>query len=154
MWTWIITLNNNIALDSPWAADSKTGRKSFWALVSMLFFALNVWQKFYGRPENPMVKWYWVPFYHRFFAQWCPTGRLHARIGRINFSKFLYVRILPEYPWAYARIQAICPSLLRSRKTYSRYMKKIPPSENPPVPTTAVVGSRPRGECMLYIFLK
>eukprot|EP01050_Picozoa_sp_SAG11_P045933 SAG11_NODE_23193_length_393_cov_1.261905_1_plen_36_part_10 len=24
----------------------------------MLFFALNVWQKFYGRPEDPMVKWY------------------------------------------------------------------------------------------------
>eukprot|EP01050_Picozoa_sp_SAG11_P031636 SAG11_NODE_9917_length_870_cov_1.093385_1_plen_69_part_00 len=23
----------------------------------MLFFALNVWQKFYGRPENPMIKW-------------------------------------------------------------------------------------------------
>eukprot|EP01050_Picozoa_sp_SAG11_P037129 SAG11_NODE_14494_length_610_cov_0.898239_1_plen_46_part_01 len=31
-----------IALDSSWATDSKTGRKSFWALVSMLFFALNV----------------------------------------------------------------------------------------------------------------
>eukprot|EP01050_Picozoa_sp_SAG11_P039458 SAG11_NODE_16618_length_542_cov_1.277652_1_plen_50_part_10 len=38
LWTWITTLD--IVLDSPWAADSKTGLKSFWASVSMLFFAL------------------------------------------------------------------------------------------------------------------
>eukprot|EP01050_Picozoa_sp_SAG11_P006457 SAG11_NODE_501_length_8895_cov_12.129832_8_plen_95_part_00 len=59
-----------------------------------------------------------------------PASRLHARNGGINFSKFLYVRDFPEYPYSIARMQANTVSLLRSRKTYSRYLKKIPPSEN------------------------
>eukprot|EP01050_Picozoa_sp_SAG11_P051458 SAG11_NODE_29265_length_312_cov_3.197183_1_plen_60_part_10 len=57
-----------------------------------------------------------VPFYHRFFAQWCPASRLHARNGGINFSKFLYVRDFPEYTYGIAQIQANTVSLLRSRK--------------------------------------
>jgi hypothetical protein len=62
-----------------------------------------------------------------------PPSRLHARNGGINFSKFLYVRDFPEYTYSIAQMQANTVSLLRSRKTYSRYLKKIPPSENPPV---------------------
>eukprot|EP01050_Picozoa_sp_SAG11_P017220 SAG11_NODE_2458_length_3338_cov_4.659463_1_plen_105_part_00 len=71
-----------------------------------------------------------VTFYHRFFAQWCPPSRLHARNGGINFSKFLYVRDFPEYTCNIAQIQANIVWVLKSRKTYSRYLKKIPPSEN------------------------
>eukprot|EP01050_Picozoa_sp_SAG11_P051626 SAG11_NODE_29443_length_310_cov_5.459716_1_plen_53_part_10 len=51
-----------------------------------------------------------------------PASRLHARNGGINFSKFLCVRDFPEYPYSIAQIQANTVSLLRSRKTYSRYL--------------------------------
>eukprot|EP01050_Picozoa_sp_SAG11_P003642 SAG11_NODE_211_length_12281_cov_11.326219_6_plen_94_part_00 len=66
-----------------------------------------------------------VSFYHRVV----PPSRLHARNGRINFSKFLYVRDFPEYPYSIAQIQANTVSLLRSRKIYSRYLKKNRPSD-------------------------
>eukprot|EP01050_Picozoa_sp_SAG11_P002636 SAG11_NODE_136_length_15118_cov_14.188495_3_plen_97_part_00 len=66
-----------------------------------------------------------VTFYHSVFAQWCHVSRLRARIGRINFSKFLYVRILPEYRYGIAHAIGYTVSVLRSRKTYSRYMKKF-----------------------------
>eukprot|EP01050_Picozoa_sp_SAG11_P022864 SAG11_NODE_4430_length_1897_cov_4.359844_1_plen_85_part_00 len=59
-----------------------------------------------------------------------PPSRLRARNGGINFSKFLYVRDFPEYPYSIAQIQANTVWVLKSRKTYSRYLKKIPPSEN------------------------
>ena len=70
-----------------------------------------------------------VPFFIGFSHSGAPS-RLHARNGRINFSKFLYVRDFPEYPYSIAQIQANTVSLIRSRKTYSRYLKKIRPSEN------------------------
>eukprot|EP01050_Picozoa_sp_SAG11_P058989 SAG11_NODE_37985_length_254_cov_0.967742_1_plen_48_part_10 len=39
------------------------------------FFALDVWQKFYGRRGNPMIKWYWVPFYGcHFTIGWSHSG--------------------------------------------------------------------------------
>eukprot|EP01050_Picozoa_sp_SAG11_P059950 SAG11_NODE_39134_length_240_cov_8.687943_1_plen_44_part_10 len=33
-----------------------------------------------------------------------PPSRLHARNGRFFFSKFLYVRDFPEYPYNIAQI--------------------------------------------------
>ena len=62
-----------------------------------------------------------------------PPSRLRARNGGINFSKFLYVRDFPEYTYGIVQIQGYTIGVLKSRKTYSRYLKKIPPSENPPV---------------------
>eukprot|EP01050_Picozoa_sp_SAG11_P052508 SAG11_NODE_30458_length_300_cov_7.960199_1_plen_51_part_01 len=47
--------------------------------------------------QKPYGKMVGVPFYNSVFAQWCPASRLHARIGRVFFSKFLYVRDFPEY---------------------------------------------------------
>eukprot|EP01050_Picozoa_sp_SAG11_P058041 SAG11_NODE_36872_length_259_cov_1.075000_1_plen_58_part_01 len=57
---------------------------------------------------------------------WRPASRLHARNGGVTvfFSKFLYVRDFPEYTYGIAQIQANTISVLRSRKTYSRYLKK------------------------------
>ena len=78
---------------------------------------------------KPYGKMIGVSFYHRVV----PPNRLHARIGRVFFSKFLYVRDFPEYPWGIARMVANPLSLLRSSKTYSRYLKKIRPSDFPPV---------------------
>ena len=55
-----------------------------------------------------------------------PPSRLHARNGGINFSKFLYVREKPEYTYNIVRIQGYIVCVLKSRKTYSRYLKKFP----------------------------
>ena len=77
-----------------------------------------------------------VPFYHRVV----PPNRLHARIGRVFFSKFLYVRILPEYPYNIAHAWANVVWVLRSRKTYSRYMKK-----NSPVRKLSTISCNPVG---------
>eukprot|EP01050_Picozoa_sp_SAG11_P002352 SAG11_NODE_117_length_15962_cov_71.527925_5_plen_92_part_00 len=56
--------------------------------------------------------------------------------GEVFFSKFLYVRDFPEYRRSIAHALD-CTSavlrILRSLKTYSRYLKKTRPSENPPV---------------------
>eukprot|EP01050_Picozoa_sp_SAG11_P029739 SAG11_NODE_8494_length_1009_cov_1.298901_1_plen_123_part_10 len=71
-------------------------------------------------------------------------SRLHARIGRINFSKFLYVPIFPEYTYSIAQIQANTVSLCIATQgytvcVYSEAVKptvgtwKNRPSENPPV---------------------
>eukprot|EP01050_Picozoa_sp_SAG11_P059109 SAG11_NODE_38128_length_253_cov_4.142857_1_plen_60_part_10 len=57
-----------------------------------------------------------VSFYYRVV----PPSRLHARNGRFFFSKFLYVRDFPEYPYNIAQIQANIVWVLKSRKTYSR----------------------------------
>ena len=70
-----------------------------------------------------------VPFYNRCFRTVVPPSRLHARNGGINFSKFLYVRDFPEYPYNIAQIQANVIMVLKSLKTHSRYLKKIRPSE-------------------------
>ena len=70
-----------------------------------------------------------VPFYHRFSQCGAPQPAA-CKIWGFFFSKFLYVRDFPEYPYNIAQIQANTIRVLRSRKTYSRYLKKIPPSEN------------------------
>ena len=66
-----------------------------------------------------------VPFYHRVVP---PQPAACTKRGSF-FSKFLYVRDFPEYPYNIAQIQANVIRVLRSRKTYSRYLKKTPPSE-------------------------
>ena len=48
-------------------------------------------------------------------------------LGRLILRR---VRDFPEYPYNIAQIQANIVWVLKSRKTYSRYLKKIPPSEN------------------------
>eukprot|EP01050_Picozoa_sp_SAG11_P005189 SAG11_NODE_356_length_10291_cov_22.716150_1_plen_84_part_00 len=70
-----------------------------------------------------------VPFHSRVM----PPSRLDAKIWGIFSSKFLYVRDFPEYTYNIAQIQAYIVCVLKSRKTYSRYLKKIPQSEIPPV---------------------
>ena len=52
-----------------------------------------------------------------------------CKILGIFFSKFLYVRDFPEYTYNIVRIQGYIVCVLKSHKTYSRYLKKIRPSE-------------------------
>eukprot|EP01050_Picozoa_sp_SAG11_P014488 SAG11_NODE_1791_length_4254_cov_29.079904_1_plen_90_part_00 len=67
-----------------------------------------------------------VSFYYRVVP---PVGCTHET-SDFFLSKFLYVRDFPEYPYNIAQIRANVITKTRSRKTYSRYMKKIRPSEN------------------------
>eukprot|EP01050_Picozoa_sp_SAG11_P016666 SAG11_NODE_2304_length_3547_cov_4.105278_1_plen_77_part_00 len=66
-----------------------------------------------------------VSFYNRVVP---PAGCMHET-GDF-FSKFLYVRDFPEYPYNIAQIQANVITKTRSPKTYNRYMKKNRLSEN------------------------
>ena len=91
-----------------------------------------------------------VSFYHRVV----PPSQLHARNGGIFFSKFLYVRDFPEYRGTIAHAQGCCTAVLRSRKTYSRYLKKFPRPEMPqyfysPSTCTTVLQGWPRNKARL-----
>eukprot|EP01050_Picozoa_sp_SAG11_P031038 SAG11_NODE_9452_length_910_cov_1.378545_2_plen_74_part_00 len=66
-----------------------------------------------------------VPFHNR-FSQCGARQVAAAKFWGIFFSKFLYVRIFPEYTYGIAQIQGYTIRVLRSRKTYSRYLKKFP----------------------------
>eukprot|EP01050_Picozoa_sp_SAG11_P016130 SAG11_NODE_2164_length_3728_cov_5.002204_1_plen_73_part_10 len=63
-----------------------------------------------GKPYGKMIV---LSFYHRVVP---PAGKI---LGKF-FSKFLYVRDFP------GKIQGYTSAVLRSRKTYSRYLKKFP----------------------------
>eukprot|EP01050_Picozoa_sp_SAG11_P052030 SAG11_NODE_29920_length_305_cov_58.834951_1_plen_65_part_10 len=62
-----------------------------------------------------------VQFNHRFSHSGAPQPASCKILGNFS-SKFLYVRDFPEYTYGIVQIQGYTIGVLKSRKTYSRYL--------------------------------